>query len=185
MGSKKMKSLLALVLLAPFPTVAAPPAEANEVITVPFVDAAQLRTNGNDYQPNPNTADRVHYSISKNQRGNSIPIRQEHIVSLCGDIDGCSVRIGMHNWDDTGRVASRQFLFYYNPRSKVWRASRDDYDTAGTDSNNVTEHVNNSWSCYMTDGVYANWQERSDPSEGFGLLSWNQYNADCWLTIID
>lgn len=180
-----MKYLLPMLLLASSAAVATPSVESSEAIVVPSVDPAQLRATGNDYQPIPNTNDRVHYTISKNQRGNSVPIKQEHIVTLCGDMDGCSVRIGMHNWDDTGRVASRGFLLYYNPRSKVWRASRDDYDTAGTDSNNVTEHVNNSWSCYMTDGVYANWQDKSDTSEGFSLLSWNQYNADCWLTIID
>lgn len=178
-----MKSLLPFVLLASSAAVATPSAESGEAVTVPLVDAAQLRATGNDYQPVPNTADRVHYSISKNQRGNTVPIKQEHIVTLCGDIDGCSVRIGMHNWDDTGRVASREFLFYYNPRSRVWRAEIG--DLAGTDSNNVTEHVNNSWACYMTDAVYVNWQDRSDTAEGFGLLSWNQYNADCWLTIVD
>jgi hypothetical protein len=136
-----------------------------------------------DYAPVLPSADRVTYAISKNQRGSSVPIKQEHIRAFCGDMDGCSVRIGMHNWDDTGRVASRQFLFFYNPVNKVWRA--DAGDNAGTDSNNSTEHVNTSWACYLTDGTYSNWQNKGDGGEGFALLSWNQYNADCWLTIID
>jgi hypothetical protein len=127
-------------------------------------------------------ADRITYRVSRTERGKTIPIPVRDVARLCGDMDGCSVRIGMHNWDDTGRVASREFLLFYNPRNRVWRASLS--DTAGTDANNVVEHVNTSWSCYMTDGEYSNFSGR-DGEAGFGLLSWNQYNADCWLTMID
>ena len=142
---------------------------------------AQTRTRNNHYTP-ATGADRVSVAVSKNQRGTSVPIDHRALVRFCGDMDGCSVRIGMHNWDDTGRVASREFLFYYNPVNRAWRSSLG--DPAGTDSNNVVEHANNSWACYMTDGEYQNWNG-SDSRPGFGLLSWNQYNADCWITIID
>ena len=36
----------------------------------------------------------------------------------------------------------------------------------------------------FTDGAYANWQNTGDTSSDFGLLSWNQYNADCYLTFV-
>ena len=137
---------------------------------------------GSDYTISAGS-DRASFFISRNQRGDSVPIDHDKLVSFCGDQDGCSVRIGMHNWDNTGRVASREFLFFYNPRNGVWRSSLG--DAAGTDSDNRTTHPNRSWACYMTDGVYRNFANRGDTAPGFGLLSWRQYNADCWLTIID
>lgn len=128
-------------------------------------------------------SDRVTFVAEKNRRGTSTDIAVDVVAKLCGDIDGCSVRIGMHNWDDTGRVASREFLFYYNARNHAWRASLG--DPSGTDSDNVTQHINNSWACYFTDGKYDAWADKGDGAPGFGLLSWNQYNADCFLTIVD
>ena len=128
-------------------------------------------------------ADRVTYSIAKIRRGNTVPVPEEDVIRLCSDRDGCSVRMGMHNWDDTGRIASREFLFFYNRQNRAWRASLG--DTAGTNQNNITEHINNSWACYFTDGSYGNWANEGDSARGFGLLSWNQYNADCYMTLID
>ena len=159
-----------LALLGTLPIMAQPPV------------AAGPRVPDSDYALTPG-ADRFSTFISRNQRGNSVPINHARLTRLCGDEDGCSVRIGMHNWDNTGRVASREFLFYYNPRNGVWRASLG--DAAGADSDNVTQHVNNSWACYMTDSSYANWNDQNDAAPGFALLSWREYNADCWLTIID
>lgn len=127
--------------------------------------------------------ERVDYFASKSQRGQIIPILESTIVSLCGDFDGCTLRMGMNDWDNTGRTASRSNLFYYNPVNRMWRAEKG--DTSGTDYNGVTEHVMKAWSCYLTDGYFENWTHFYDGSVGFGLLSWNQYNANCHLTIID
>jgi hypothetical protein len=91
--------------------------------------------------------------------------------------------MGMYNWDGTRRTASRSSLFYYNRGNKNWRAERS--DKAGTNDNNVTEHVMQAWACYFTDGEYKNWYNRGDYDLNFGLLSWNQYRATCKLTIID
>lgn len=137
---------------------------------------------GSDYAMTP-APDRFSVFVSRSQRGNSVPIDHARLTRLCGDEDGCSVRIGMHNWDDTGRVASREFLFFYNAHNGNWRASLG--DSAGTDSNNVTEHPNHSFACFMTDGVYRNFENANDTAAGFSLLSWREYNTDCWLTIID
>lgn len=118
----------------------------------------------------------------KPNRGTTTIIPESVVIKYCSDTNGCIVRIGMHDWDDTERVASRHFLFFYNPVGHTWRAEAG--DTQGTNINGITEHVNNSWACYFTDGKYANWQNQGDNDSDFGLLSWNQYNADCFLTFM-
>ncbi len=127
--------------------------------------------------------DRVTFRVYKWERGRTYYISQYTVANLCGDIDGCELRLGMYNWDNTGRVASRESLFYYNSGNRAWRAERS--DLWGSDWNGVTEHVMAAWACYFTDGVYNNWSNLGDPNAGFGLLSWSQFNAECFLTIID
>ncbi len=129
-----------------------------------------------------NETGRQSFFAPKSSRGTTIPIQISVIEELCGDGDGCQVRIGMYDWDGTGRTASREFLFYYNNSLRNWRASLG--DPQGQDANNIIEHVNNSWSCYFTDGEYSNWSG-GDTEVQFGLLSWNQFNAACILTLID
>jgi hypothetical protein len=127
--------------------------------------------------------ERQTYTASNSTRGSTVSIPEKTIYDLCGDSDGCTLRMGMYNWDGTARTASRSSLFYYNRYNKNWRAERE--DKAGTNNNNVTEHVMQAWACYFTDGEYINWYNRGDYDLNFGLLSWNQYNATCKLTIID
>ncbi len=126
-------------------------------------------------------SDRSTYSAYT--RGTSTPIPYSRVAQLCGDIDGCEVRIAMYNWDGTRRTASRSSLFYYYPSTGVWRAERS--DTAGTNNNNYTEHVINAWSCYFTDGYYSQWYNHGDINADFAVLSWNQYDATCRVTLID
>ncbi|MEE9382250.1 MAG: hypothetical protein V3V08_02410 [Nannocystaceae bacterium] len=126
---------------------------------------------------------RASFRAYKSQRGSTVPVPLATITTLCGDFDGCTLRMGMYNWDNTKRVASRSSLFYYNASNRVWRA--ETADLAGQDQNGLTEHVMQAWSCYLTDGHYWNWGNFGDPSVGFGLLSWSQFNAECWLTIVD
>lgn len=134
--------------------------------------------------------DRVSYVASRNQQGNTVSIPVTDVTRLCGDMDGCTARIAMYNWDGAGRVASREFQLYYNPQNRNWRSftatpQTGAVDVEGRDVNNVIEHVNNTWTCYMTDGEYTN-SAGTDAAAGFGLLFWTQYNAGaCWLTLID
>jgi len=94
------------------------------------------------------------------------------------------------NWDGAGRAASREFMLYYNPQNRNWRSFTQSpvalsLDLEGKDNNSIVEHVNNSWTCYMTDGEYSN-SIGTDTAAGIGLLFWTQFNAGaCWLTIID
>lgn len=128
-------------------------------------------------------SDRSTYTASAATRGTSVNIPEARVAELCGDIDGCEVRIAMYNWDGTRRTASRHSLFYYNASNGVWRASAG--DTAGTTNNNQTEHVMNAWACYFTDGYYSQWYNHGDINRNFAVLSWNQYNATCRVTLID
>ena len=84
------------------------------------------------------------------QQGTSVPIPEATVVKLCGDEDGCTIRLAMINWDGTGRTASRQTLFFYNQYNRNWRTSKGDRE--GTNNNNMTQHVINEWSCFFTDG---------------------------------
>jgi len=175
--------------------VAELPVDQPKTITLPKVtkeEAAKLKQQNagpkvvaapQDAYPDPSFAgktDRKTYVALRGDRGNTISIPEADIIKYCSDKSGCQVRIGMHNWDDTGRVASREFLFFYNKNTGVWRASSD---SAGTKGNNVIEHVYQAWSCYFTDGKYTNWVGIGDSGKDFGLLSWNEYNADCFLTL--
>lgn len=126
---------------------------------------------------------RVTYTATIAQRGSTVLIPYATVVSLCADGDGCEIRMGMYNWDGTGRTASRSSLFYYNSSTGTWRAEAG--DAAGTVGNNLTEHVMNAWSCYLTDGYYSGWTNHGDLNQGFSVLSWNQYVANCSVTIID
>ena len=180
----------AAIILALTTLPAAAQEDTDPTPPMPAFDLVELRTEQNDYAAT-QSPDRITRVATKNQRGTSIGFPRPDVVRLCGDQDGCSVRIGMHNWDDTGRVASRDFLFFYNPRSHVWRASRavtgaagPESDMAGTDSNNNGEHVGYAWGCYLTDAEYVD-GAHTDGVLGFGVLSWTNWNADCWITLID
>lgn len=153
-------------------------------ITIPPVDPNTLSATRDDYS-SLERADRKTFVVSKNQRGTTVRIPEETVKKFCSDKDGCTIRIGMHNWNDTGRVASRHYIFFYNPTNRAWKVESPPHDPEGTNQDNVTTHVNQSWSCYLTDGQYSNWADIGDSDSDFGLLSWNQYNADCYLTIID
>lgn len=157
-------------------------------IVLPDSEAGALRATGIDAYPDekllPDGSDRFTVVATKVQRGTTQDVPLEKFSAICGDRDGCSVRLGMHNWDDTGRVASREFLIFYNRQNNAWRASNDAW---GTNKNNVTQHLLAAWSCYVTDGTFANWQNNGDPDDRIGLLSWNDsgFNADCIATFID
>jgi len=126
---------------------------------------------------------RVTYTAWSSQRGTTVNIPNTVIVDLCGDWDGCKIRMGMYNWDGTRRTVSREALFYYDPVTRNWASSWGDWK--GNNGDGATQHIMNAWACYFTDGEYISWYNRGDFDTNFGLLSWNQYVASCKLTIID
>jgi hypothetical protein len=137
-----------------------------------------------DVYPDPpgSLTDRRTYCASRTQQGTTVPIPEADVIKFCSGKDGCIVRMGMYDWDQTGRVASRHFLFYYNKDNRTWRSEMG--DTSGQNANNVTEHVANIWNCYFTDGAYEKFADKGDSSTDFGLMSWNTNNSDCFLTFV-
>jgi len=127
----------------------------------------------------------VTYIAPIKTRGSSVPIKISHVERLCGDKDGCQLRLGMFNWDTSGRVGSRSATFYYNKINKAWRTSYN--DSFGSDANGTNDQVMKAWACYFVDGEHDNFVGKGDGKIGFNLLSWNDngYVAECRLTIVD
>ncbi|MCX4026167.1 hypothetical protein H0A36_22035 [Endozoicomonas sp. SM1973] len=186
-----MKLTLIAVLVTAFSSVSSADVQPIEIGTPePEMTSASFESNSGLLQDEDFTrnivmeVDRITVVAPNHLRGSIFPIPQAVIDEFCGDIDGCRMRMAMYNWDGTGRTASRSNLFYYNSTNNAWRAEGG--DAQGTDVNGTTQHIMQSWSCYFTDGNYNNWKNLGDSEPGFGLLSWNQYNAEeCRLTIID
>ncbi|GLS27400.1 hypothetical protein [Marinibactrum halimedae] len=127
-------------------------------------------------------SDRSTYSAST--RGTSVTIPEQRVRELCGDIDGCAVRIAMYNWDGLRRTASRDTILYYNSSNGNWRDLQG--DTQGTTGNSGTQHIIQAWGCYFTDGRYRNWSNLGDTSKDFAVLAWDQYSGQtCRVTLID
>ncbi len=124
--------------------------------------------------------------------GRTKTIPQDTLVALCGDYDGCQVRLAMTRWasDENTESASVFFTFYYAAGNGRWRASNTDAgDANGVDGDGKTTHVRNIWStCYFTDGTYDQYKDQGDTGRGLQLLVWNNYknqNRTCELTLID
>jgi hypothetical protein len=47
----------------------------------------------------------------------------------------------------------------------------------------VPEHAAVVWACYFTDGRYANFASQGDGDADFGLMSWTEAVADCFLSL--
>lgn len=178
-----MKISRLVLAVAALPSIAAAQGQLgpSQQSVMPPPSKVEIKTNRTSEIPKSEAGDRVTYVAPFAGRGTGVPIAMADITRLCGDKDGCSVRLAMFNWDGTGRTASREFLFFFNPTTHGWRASTD---SQGFDDSNVVEHVNQAWACYFTDGEYAGWNG-TDLVAGFQLLVWNEYNADCWITIIE
>ncbi len=131
------------------------------------------------------SVDRATFWAYKANRGTTTVIDDDILRKFCDDDDGCEIRMGMYNWDGAGRMASRTVHWYYDYGNDVWRTDAYGTDIEGTNGNGTTQHIYTCWSCYFTDGQYVNWSDQGDTDFNFGLLSWNQYNADCVITIID
>jgi hypothetical protein len=125
---------------------------------------------------------RVTIVADKSTRGSSVPISESLMIEYCGDVDGCNVRLAMADYNTAGDIASRTFTVYYNAAMKRWRVSTD---ATGNNNNGSAQSLYTAWACYFTDGSYNNWSNLGDPDSNFGLLSWDQNDAECSVTIID
>jgi len=137
---------------------------------------------------------RYHLSLTgKAYGGRTKTIPHDTLMALCADPDGCQVRLAMTRWSANTQTESASvfFTFYYSQTGDGhWRASATDAGNAsGIDGDGTIKHVRNIWdTCYFTDGIYANYKQVDDKTQGMQLLVWNGFkNVDrtCELTLID
>lgn len=139
----------------------------------------------------------------------SVKVDQTLLLQLCGDIDGCTVRLAMHAWDDRRPLATvGPFLFsigsenptthrrYWSSRAPDGTAPNSsghtDAKTTGLDNDGSVEIAARAWDCFLIDGnaSFANGSiQQSDNELGFELLNGNsQYQSvdmSCILIIED
>ncbi len=133
------------------------------------------------------SSDRVTYGAPRSTRGTSIPIPESAVIEYCSDFDGCYLRLGMYGWDDRYDIAWTGGLFFYNKYNRNWRADwwGNIAIREGQNKNGINEQILQGWTCYFTDGAFLNWIDQGDKDLEFGLVSWSEYTADCYLTIVD
>ncbi len=151
-----------------------------ETLSAETLSAETLSVGGQIIEPR--------YHVVHRDKGDSVLLDQARIATLCGDGDGCDVRIAMRLWggaNDTA-AASRQFLLYFDAPSRRWRTSRD---AAGQIGDGRHEHAFQSFeTCYLTEGRYVDFRNEGDDGLGFKLLLWNGFNGpdrECAITFID
>ncbi len=142
------------------------------------------------------------YVVEAADGGNApytVPVDDNMLIQLCGDLDGCQVTIGMRDW--TSATVGKGDMATYGPYrfsvastqpngQRFWeRRAQDGGSASGWDGNNGVDHVINAFdACYFTDAKYQA-GNGSDPGLGFGLLNWHGgYDASdmtCFLIIDD
>jgi len=122
------------------------------------------------------------YTASVDQNSTSIPISV--IEELCGDEDGCKVRVWMTNYTPNYAAASRESLFFYDKTTRRYRSSNG--DRTGQNYNGVkAEHALIFWSCHFTDTEYINGSMTNDDAN-MHLLNWSAYtNETCNIAFFD
>ena len=118
----------------------------------------------------------------------TIPLDNALLQELCGDMDGCMIRLGFsHDVDnDNGRVSFTYWTFSLNTQNNTWIAHRLDGVESypvGQDNDGVVHWLQH-WECYLTDAEYVN-DTATDNALGFGLLNWHTTNHFCIVVIDD
>jgi hypothetical protein len=125
--------------------------------------------------------------------GRTRQIPEQVLNALCGDEDGCEVRLAMTRFfgDSGTEAASKSAIFYYSHDDGRWRTSAisGGGESIGVDGRNGTQHIIDAWgTCIFTDGSYSEYRQQGDNALGLYLLVWNNYNnpsRTCELTLID
>ena len=129
------------------------------------------------------------YHVSKRYGTNvqsSIALDNTIITELCGDEDGCEVRMVMKRWDSDAETAGASrgpFLFFYDAPSGRYRFSSD---VVGIDNNTTRTHIATAFGCYFSDYRHIGGTPQNDTEVGFHLLTWveNGTNANKTCEII-
>ncbi|MBS0169978.1 MAG: hypothetical protein JSR62_06450 [Nitrospira sp.] len=162
-------------------------AKINGGVTSQAVYQRDMEAETKTYEISP----RYHMSLTAARSfGQTQPIPEKILIDLCGDADGCEVRMGKTRWmaGSETAAASRSYLFYYSATDKHWQSSFQ--DTAGTIGNGKTEIAVAVWGCALTDGTYRQNIDQGDTNAGMALLvsqdsSFLNAGRTCELTLID
>ena len=114
----------------------------------------------------------------------SVPVDDTLLMQLCGDVDGCTLTLGMRNPDV--RFADNRYIMSFPYAFSVaapvngvraWHAAG--FTDAGVpiapllrDGADGSENVISSGDCRLTDGVVADGVDQGDTGTGFALLNW-------------
>lgn len=129
----------------------------------------------------------------------TVPVDDAFLTEFCQDADGCTIRVGMRDWDpargkgDTVAIGPAHFIIsaIKGNGTRDWTYGNGSAagGAHGTDGNSGVDHVlvvHNA--CYFTDGEYFN-GIGTDTAQGFGLLNWhgvhNSADMVCVLIIED
>jgi len=141
------------------------------------------------------TSQRITYTASDNRTSTRIP--ESVITTLCGDLDGCRLRVGMYNWDGKKQTASHDILLYTNKRYKTangvykqvveFKASVSGREVSGTSNDMTHSKALGMWSCHLLDHKYVSGTNHGDHDRDFHFYNSNNYGSSetCRLTIID
>jgi hypothetical protein len=112
----------------------------------------------------------------------TVPVDDAVLTALCQDADGCTIRLGMRDWDpargkgDMVAIGPTHFIIsaIKGNGTRDWTYGNGGAagGSHGTDGNSTVNHVlvvHNA--CYFTDGEYFN-GIGTDTAQGFGLLNW-------------
>lgn len=114
----------------------------------------------------------------------SVPVDDTLLMDLCGDVDGCTLTLGMRNPDvrfsDNRYIMSFPYTFSVAAPVngvRVWHAAG--FTDAGVpiapllrDGADGSENVISSGDCRFTDGTFADGVDQGDTGTGFSLLNW-------------
>jgi len=150
-------------------------------------------------------------NAARDTASNSIRLDQTRLEALCGDGDGCSIRLAMGNFAYTeaspinlrdASVGPFHFEYAVPPgatatTARAFRAAEASnngnadlaFGGAGVDGDSTVNHVLRAWTCYFTDGLFSIGAAQSfDTAPSMFLLNWNAnvaYRPTCMLIIDD
>jgi hypothetical protein len=135
---------------------------------------------------------RITVSLLKNANKNLVVVPLDQLTLLCGDEDGCVVRLSMNNYSSSSSPAhinapaSASTLLFLNTLSNQWRTS-EPASQRGTFGNGNIEHALSLFNtCYLTDGYYKGSTPSGDKNTGLSLMAWPlSESAGCSVTFID
>jgi hypothetical protein len=133
---------------------------------------------------------------AQNRASSSTLVDLNRLSTLCGDRDGCTIRLVMKDWGGGAQDISAppQHFEYQRPLFLTsFDSLNGNFATGGDysvrDGNNVINHAMRTYNCFLTDSKYEQGAEvGSDAAEDMYLLNFNidtRYFPTCMLIVDD